>query len=557
LSVLTGNLPPGTVNTAYTQTSLQASSGVPPYTWSLIDGTTLPLGLSLATNGMISGTPVVSGNFPFTVQVKDSSTPTPQTATANLNITIGQGNTSNSLLNGYYAFSVRGFDQNGLFVAAGSFFADGTGDISSGVMDTNDTMNPSLNQSFIGTYSINQNGFGTLVLKLSPTASRIFELSMVASGNANIIEFDDSTGGFAGNSARNSGVLLRQDPTTFTTALGKGSYAFGFLGVDSAKNRFGLAGEFQSDGAGNFTSGLLDSDDASSGVSASVPFLSCGYTVSSNGRWTANIRTAQGTTGYSFYVVNLNELLVVETDAFSTGGYPLVSGTILQQTSGSDFSAPSVFEVTGLSSGTEAQSQIGLFSGNGGSFSMTSDQNSGGTLTSEPLIGTGSYSIDSTTGRVTLTLLSGSGFQNSQPVLYLVSDDEAFVIGTDPAVSFGFMTPQAQPGTFTATSLSGTYAGGSLAPVDPSVSNVVSIAVAGAGTINPLTAYASGPNGLSFSQVVDTTAVASSGRVVVTQNQETVDILYLVSPALAAGSPPSEFFQLSADPTARVDIFQQ
>ena len=190
---------------------------------------------------------------------------------------------------------------------------------------------------------------------------------------------------------------------------------------------------------------------------------------------------------------------------------------------------------------------------------MTSDQNSGGTLTSEPLVGTGSYSIDPATGRVTLTLLSGSGFQNSQPVLYLVSDDQAFVIGTDPAVSFGFMTPQVQPGTFTATSLSGTYAGGSLAPVDPSVSNVVSIAVAGSGTLNPLTAYASGPNGLSFSQVVDTTAVASSGRVVVTQNQETVDILYLVSPAPVppAQGPPGEFFSLTADQTARVDVFRQ
>ena len=90
---------------------------------------------------MISGTPVVSGTFNFTVQVKDSSTPTPQTASANLSITINPGTTTNSLLSGNYAFSVRGFDQNGLFVAAGSFFADGNGNISSGIMDINDTTN--------------------------------------------------------------------------------------------------------------------------------------------------------------------------------------------------------------------------------------------------------------------------------------------------------------------------------------------------------------------------------------------------------------------------------
>jgi hypothetical protein len=551
LSVATGSLPDGTVNTKYSQT-LEASSGVQPYTWSLIDGTTLPLGFvsPLPPSGLISGTPVVSGTFPFTVQVKDSSTPTPQTATANLSITINQGVTTNSLLNGNYAFSVRGFDENGLFVAVGSFIADGMGNISAGVMDTNDTMNPSLNQSFSGTYSINRNGLGSLILTLSPTASRTFELSMLVGGNANIVEFDD-TGGFAGNSARNSGVLLRQDPTVFTKALGAGGYAFGFLGIDSGRNRFGLAGEFQSDGAGNFTSGLLDSDDARSGTSGSVPFISGGYTVSPNGRWTANIKTAQGTTGYSFYVVNLNELLVVETDAFSTGGYPLVSGTILQQSNVSlgdgSLTGLSVFEVTALNAST-AESQVGLFSGNGsGGFSLTSDQNIGGTLTSEPLMGSGSYSVDPTTGRVTVTLLSGSGFQNSQPVFYLVTTNQAFIIGTDPEVSSGFVTPQSGS-PFTPASLSGTYAGGSLAPVDSSVSNVVSTAVAGSGTLN-VTAYASGPNGLSFNQDVETTAVASDGRVVVTQNQGTVDILYLVSPA--------EFFSLSADPTARVDIFQQ
>ena len=96
--------------------------------------------------------------------------------------------------------------------------------------------------------------------------------------------------------------------------------------------------------------------------------------------------------------------------------------------------------------------------------------------------GPGSYSVASN-GRVTL---AESGFQNSQtqqtlqPVLYMVSNNEAFIVGTDAAVSFGFMT--AQSGPFTDASLSGTYAGGSLAPVDANVSNVVSIAIAGSST---------------------------------------------------------------------------
>jgi hypothetical protein len=556
LSVATGSLPVGTVLAPYRQTPLQASSGVLPYTWSLINGTTLPLGLSLVS-GVISGTPTQSGVFPFTVQVQDSSTPTPQTATANLSITIEAGNPDNAKLRGNYAFSVRGFDlSNGpqlpLYVAAGSFFADGNGNITNGLMDINDTAHDPANPTFTGTYFIGPNGLGFLYFNIAVVGSRTFAISMMASGNANIIEYDDSNGG----GTRNSGVLLKQDPGPFSASSVSGNYAFGFLGIDSGKNRFGLAGEFVADGNGTFTSGSLDSDDAISGASGSIAFVSGStYTVAPNGRGTANIKTAQGSTGYSFYIVNSRQLLVVETDTFPTGGNPLVSGTILAQTSTGVLNSTSVFELTGLNaSGLKAESQVGLFeSATAGTFNLSqSDQNSAGTLT-QPT-GSGTYSI--TNGRVMLSPNSGgSGFQNttptSQPVLYMVSDNAAFIIGTDTAVSFGFMTPQVQPGTYTSTSLSGTYAGGSLAPVDPNVSNVVSIAIAGSNPLN-ITDDASGPNGLSFNQIVATTAVESSGRVAVTENGNTqAAILYMISPA--------QFFFLSGqnDPIARVDIFQQ
>ena len=546
LSVATGSLLAGTVNTPYSQT-LQASSGVQPYTWSITAGT-LPIGLSLASNGVISGTPVATGVSTFTVQVVDSSKPTAQSATAILTITVNAGITDNLRLHGYYAFSVRGFDPNGLFVAAGSFLADGNGNISGGIADINNTTTLSLSQSFSGTYSIYQNGLGIMTLNLSwgGAGSHLFALSMMAHGDANIIEFDDSTGG----GTRNSGVLLRQDTSAFSAPFTSGNYyAFGFLGIDSNKNRFGVAGDFQAIGtgtAGTFQNGLLDSDDASSGTASSVPFTGT-YTAASNGRVLASI----GTSSYSFYVVNSTELLAVEIDPFVPGGAnPLVSGTILPSIT--SFNGTSVFEVTGVDAST-AESQVGLFEGDtigtGGTFTLTSDQNFGGVLTSPT--GSGTYTI-ANNGRVALF---GSGFQNSAPVVYLVSPGQqssiqAFIIGTDPAVSFGLMAPQSGA-PFTDASLSGVYAGGSLAPVDPSVSNVVSIALAGSGTLN-VNADISSANELSQSQDSLTTSVASTGRVVVQEKGNQTEILYLVSPA--------GFFALSADPTdptARVDIFQQ
>jgi hypothetical protein len=538
LSVATGSLPNGQVNTAYTPPPLQASSGTQPYTWSLANGTLLPIGLTLTPAGLISGTPIVTGTTSFTVQVTDSSSP-PQTAFGNLSITINPGSTTNSRLSGNYAFLVQGFDPNGLFVAAGSFVADGLGNISGGIIDTNDTVNPVLSQSFTGTYSIATTGLGFMTLSTSP--SRIFAISLTAGGNANIIEFDDSTGGVL---ARDSGVLLKQDVSAFSTALTAGPYAFGFSGIDSGQNRYGLAGAFQSGGNGSFTSGALDSDDASTGPSSDVPFTGGGYTAptSTNGRGTANIVTAQGTTGYSYYVVSATQLLVMETDTFSTKGYPLVSGQILQQTTSSfadgNLNGVGVFELSGLD-GTTPQSQIGLFAGNGGGgFNLTSDENIGGALTSPG--GPGSYSV-APNGRVT-----GWG-----PVLYLVTTNTGFIIGTDSAVSFGYMTPQTVT-QYNAASLTGTYAGGSFAPVAPVVDNVVSITVAGSGSLQT-TSDISSANGLSQVQTASTAQFGSNnGRAVVSVNGIQTYILYMIS--------PSQFYQMvaiSGNPTIRVDSFQQ
>jgi len=64
----------GTVGIAYNQT-LAVTGGVPPFSFSLINGTTLPSGLSLnSSTGVISGTPAVAtSGSTFKVQVVDSN----------------------------------------------------------------------------------------------------------------------------------------------------------------------------------------------------------------------------------------------------------------------------------------------------------------------------------------------------------------------------------------------------------------------------------------------------------------------------------------------------
>lgn len=70
LAASCNNPPNGTVGVAYTH-NFGASGGTAPYTFSLSSGA-LPNGLTLASDGSVSGTPSLAGTFPFTVQVVDS-----------------------------------------------------------------------------------------------------------------------------------------------------------------------------------------------------------------------------------------------------------------------------------------------------------------------------------------------------------------------------------------------------------------------------------------------------------------------------------------------------
>jgi parallel beta-helix repeat protein len=81
LAISTTTLPAATVGRPYSA-NLAATGGVTPYTWS---ASGLPSGLSISSNGTVSGTPTTSGTRTASLTVKDSSG---ATASSSLSLTI-------------------------------------------------------------------------------------------------------------------------------------------------------------------------------------------------------------------------------------------------------------------------------------------------------------------------------------------------------------------------------------------------------------------------------------------------------------------------------------
>ncbi len=83
LTIVTSTLPEGTVGAAYSQT-LAATGGLSPYSWS---STTLPAGLGLSANGVISGSPTATSLTGFSASVTDAASATFSKA---LSISVGK-----------------------------------------------------------------------------------------------------------------------------------------------------------------------------------------------------------------------------------------------------------------------------------------------------------------------------------------------------------------------------------------------------------------------------------------------------------------------------------
>ena len=350
---------------------------------------------------------------------------------------------SNASLQGSYAFAFTGNDLNGFFSLAGSFQADGNGNIPAGVEDLNDVSGVFTNVALSGNYSVGPDGRGSATLK-SSLGTQTLRFSLLSNQHALVIEFDSF--------ATASGAVDIQDPSAFSNTALAGSYVFNLSGVNGAGGPIGMAGVFTTDGNSGITGGVEDVNDAG-GIGSDLP-LSGNYSVASDGRGTATIASALGTFNFTFYVVNGGDLKFLEVDTA-----PVLSGEILGQ-QGAPYSNASVQGgyafILGGSSTAGAFAAGGLFTadGNGNLTGGVEDINNNGAV-SQNLGISGNYSVASN-GRGTATFVSSVG--TFQFIFYLSSGSLLEMLETDTNIVSSGSADQQQGASFSNGSLQGSFA---------------------------------------------------------------------------------------------------
>ncbi|WP_198137590.1 Ig domain-containing protein [Terriglobus sp. TAA 43] len=354
---LTGGLPNATLGVAYTQT-LQATGGLPPYTYTVTSGS-LPAGLSLnGTTGVVSGTPTAVGASSLTITATDSQS-TPQQASLPLTMQVLYPSTpSDALLKGPYAFLFQGYDDVLVGVLAyqtatvGSITADGNGLLTAGELDSNhQSSNPTGNtistSNLLGTYTLGTDGRGTLAvttLNADGTAGNttLYSIALklptapaTAASSGSMIESDGSIL----VASKGSGTLLAQNANVYGNGL-TGGYAYGVSGdtpciptctIGLIAGPVASVGQFTANG-GTIT-GVSDTNIASTNYASST-LAGASSAADTNGRVGLTLTSSKLSglaypTHYAVYLVDQTHAFLMSTDKHSS--YVLQAGTIQSQ----------------------------------------------------------------------------------------------------------------------------------------------------------------------------------------------------------------------------------
>jgi hypothetical protein len=365
--------------------------------------------------------------------------------------------TANSLLSGSYVFLLRGYDSfsGNPMAMAGAVTADGNGNITSGELDfNNDGGITHVPSPATGNYVIDNsfNGITRGTIEISsftfPSSDIDLKFRFTISSDqkrGHIIEFD-------GSGYLNSGTIELQDSSAKST-VPSGNFAFGLDSDAPLAGRTVAAGQLIF-GANGVTGGVIDQSKAGNPqptYSAEPVSSSSVGAPDSNGRGTLSMTVNGLTNDYAYYVVDSDQIRLIEIDTGLNYGTVQAGTAILQKTlTASSIQSTSVLQLTGMDepSGTDTPGPdviIGVMNISAqNNFTLTFDSNDlGSVLISHPAAGT-ITSFDPTTGRAIVSDPGGfeSGFVDSA-VIYLYDHGDGFAIDTDISTPDGTPPNQA------------------------------------------------------------------------------------------------------------------
>jgi hypothetical protein len=393
----------------------------PNATWSVSSANGGDVGTINPTSGQYMAPEFPPPGGTVTITATDPNASAPATATVQIVY-------SNHSLDGPFAFSYSGNDSAGYLIAAGSFVADGGGNITSGIEDTDSFLvGVSTGLSFTGTYVVGPDGRTTATIDTGHGVAT-WQFALTTNQHAVMIRFDSNQVGSG------SGTIDQQNLNDLTTSptVVKGPYAFSASGTDESFKPMALAGEFTSTGSNVLTASgsMIDVNDGGA-VTTESPTVSGAYSLDAGnagtGRGTLTLPSTTATQlQFAFYVIDSTHLHIVEID-----GHDFLAGDMYTGTSGGGFAGTYVFTAGGTSAtGTGgAYAQGGVFISDGSSITGGAlDTNNAGTVTTNATVSTGPFTVNGTTGRIDLKLATTSEF-----AVYPTAAGTAVMVETDSA----------------------------------------------------------------------------------------------------------------------------
>lgn len=448
------------------------------------------------------------GAFPPSVQILAVSVADPQRS-GTTTVTIVAADTAK--LSGAYVFLFRGFDSSGPYTAAGSFTADGKGNLLNGLEDVNRTAGLLNDLAFTGNYSLTPDNRGLLTITTA-SGSSTFAFALGATGqSARFIEFD-TTG------VRGSGILKSRTASQFSNSTLNGVYVLGVTGLETSTAPVGVLGSMFFNGSGTISGSALDVNDGGNVLPTFINFPG-NYSIDSTGRGTAALFLsgfATSTVHFAAYVISSTDAFVVSTDPFVSPS-PILSGELSEQVSSlpssSSLQGSTIFGITGVSQGF-ADATIGELSFDGqNTATALFDENTGGLITSGKM--TGGYNV-SLSGRTNLNLVNAKTHVSTNLIAYVIANNTAFVMDTTASVRFGDLQAQLAVPPVSNGSLLGTFA---LAP-DLTVLSGIPLAtgvlsfdgVSGVAGTEDVSQTSGNSSGLSVAGTYAVTASPNNGR---------------------------------------------